>query len=170
MVRDNERSNATKELDKEQQKLQDQKEQLESPANINKVIQDALTTGIMNLGTETIKTQDAITDMINGTTIGYQTITSKVNEYIQSLGTAIELSSKLGDINSHLGYTSTYTPSNPINNPNTYANLNTSKSVDVKNTYTINVQGDVTQDNLSAIQDMIKQSENYIFTKINNET
>ncbi|MBS5307791.1 phage tail tape measure protein [Clostridium sp.] len=128
-------------MEKEKEKLDEELEDLLSPANMNKLIADALNSGMVEIGGEVVDLQKAMTSMLSETTIGTQTLIQTNNEWIASLKEAISLYSNISGINSNIGL-------------NTSINgLNGARGVDSR-TFNINVSvpevaGGVTGDDVS---------------------
>lgn len=128
-------------MEKEKEKLDEELENLLSPANMNKLIADALNSGMVEIGGEVVDLQKAMTSMLTETTIGTQTLIQTNNEWIASLKEAISLYSNISGINSNIGL-------------NTSINgLNGARGVDSR-TFNINVSvpevaGGVTGDDVS---------------------
>lgn len=90
-------------MEKEKEKLDEELEDLLSPANMNKLIADALNSGMVEIGGEVVDLQKAMTSMLSETTIGTQTLIQTNNEWIASLKEAISLYSNISGINSNIG-------------------------------------------------------------------
>lgn len=90
-------------MEKEKEKLDEELEDLLSPANMNKLIADALNSGMVEIGDEVVDLQKAMTSMLSETTIGTQTLIQTNNEWINSLKEAISLYSNISGINSNIG-------------------------------------------------------------------
>lgn len=90
-------------MEKEKEKLDEELEDLLSPANMNKLIADALNSGMVEIGGEVVDLQKAMTSMLSETTIGTQTLIQTNNEWINSLKEAISLYSNISGINSNIG-------------------------------------------------------------------
>lgn len=99
MIRDQERDNINNKFDEEIENADKKLEDFLKPENINKVIQDALANGVMNVMGETIKLQDGMTNMLKETTIGWQSANMQITDYIKSLEKANSLYGNLANIN-----------------------------------------------------------------------
>lgn len=93
-------------IEEEKDKLDEELEDLLSPANMNKLIADALSSGMVEIGGEVVDLSKAMSTMLQETTIGTQTLIQANNEWVNSLKEATGLYSNISDINSKLGLTS----------------------------------------------------------------
>ena len=93
-------------IEEEKDKLDEELEDLLSPANMNKLIADALSSGMVEIGGEVVDLSKAMSTMLQETTVGTQTLIQTNNEWVNSLKEAMGLYSNISDINSKLGLTS----------------------------------------------------------------
>ena len=105
-IKDNERDNALKKLDKEQEILDNEKENLLTSQNMTKLVQEALTKGYTTINGQVLELNSATKEWVENNTIGLQTINKELNDYTTTLQTALDLTSQLNTINSKLNYVS----------------------------------------------------------------
>ena len=108
------------------------------PENMNKIIGEALKTGYLKIGDEIISVQNAMTDMVNETTKGFETAKLSLDEYLRSLSDALKMHTQLGEINKNLGLVGVTTylgnTSIPIPETNKSVSLNiTSPLINIEN-------------------------------------
>ena len=106
--------------------------------NMNKIIGEALKTGYLKIGDEIISVQNAMTDMVNETTKGFETAKLSLDEYLRSLSNALKMHTQLGEINKNLGLVGVATylgnTSIPIPETNKSVSLNiTSPLINIEN-------------------------------------
>ena len=137
-IRDKERDNIRDRLDNEEEELDKKLENMLKPENMNKIIGEALKTGYLKIGDEIISVQNAMTDMVNETTKGFETAKLSLDEYLRSLSNALKMHTQLGEINKNLGLVGVATylgnTSIPIPETNKSVSLNiTSPLINIEN-------------------------------------
>lgn len=103
MIKEAQKESMLESMELEKEKLDEDLEDLLSPANMNKLIADALSSGMVEIGGEVVDLQKAMTSMLEETTIGTQTLIQTNNEWINSLKEAMSLYSNISNINSNIG-------------------------------------------------------------------
>lgn len=106
MIKEAQKESMIAGIEEEKDKLDEELEDLLSPANMNKLIADALSSGMVEIGGEVVDLSKAMTTMLQETTIGTQTLIQANNELVNSLKESVGLYSNIADINSKLGLTS----------------------------------------------------------------
>lgn len=106
MIKEAQKESMIAGIEEEKDKLDEELEDLLSPANMNKLIADALSSGMVEIGGEVVDLSKAMSTMLQETTIGTQTLIQANNEWVNSLKEATGLYSNIADINSKLGLTS----------------------------------------------------------------
>lgn len=106
MIKEAQKESMIAGIEEEKDKLDKELEDLLSPANMNKLIADALSSGMVDIGGEVVDLSKAMSTMLQETTIGTQTLIQANNELVNSLKESVGLYSNIADINSKLGLTS----------------------------------------------------------------
>ena len=106
MIKEAQKESMIAGIEEEKDKLDEELEDLLSPANMNKLIADALSSGMVEIGGEVVDLSKAMSTMLQETTIGTQTLIQANNELVNSLKESTGLYSNTADINSKLGLTS----------------------------------------------------------------
>lgn len=106
MIKEAQKESMIAGIEEEKDKLDKELEDLLSPANMNKLIADALSSGMVEIGGEVVDLSKAMSTMLQETTVGTQTLIQTNNEWVNSLKEAMGLYSNISDINSKLGLTS----------------------------------------------------------------
>lgn len=103
LIRDQEREDISDKFDQAQEDYDKQLEDLLKPENINKLIQNAMQTGIVEIMGETIELSTLMTDFLSETTIGAIGTAQALKEMTDSLSMMGELMEQLPDIKDSLG-------------------------------------------------------------------
>lgn len=103
IIRDNQKESMIEGMEKEKEELDKELEDLLSPANMNKLIADALSSGMVEIGGEVVDLSKAMSQMLKDTTIGTQNLININNELINSLKEAQSIYANISGINSSLG-------------------------------------------------------------------
>lgn len=103
IIRDNQKESMIAGMEEEKEQLDKDLEDLLSPANINKLIADALSSGMVEIGGEVVDLQQAMSQMLKETTIGTQNLINTNDELISSLREALSIYQSISSINSSLG-------------------------------------------------------------------
>lgn len=105
LIKEQDRNDITDKIDDKIEGWDDALEEALSPENVNKLIEQALKTGYIQIGDEIINVQDAMNEMIKETTVGFQTAGNAMKEYIDNLKTVAEIYKSIQGINADLGIT-----------------------------------------------------------------
>lgn len=105
LIKEQDRNDITDKIDDKIEGLDEALEEALSPENVNKLIEQALKTGYIQIGDEIINVQNAMNEMIKETTVGFQTAGNAMKEYIDSLKIAEEIYKNIQGINANLGIT-----------------------------------------------------------------
>lgn len=105
LIKEQDRNDFTDKIDDKISSLDEALQEALKPENINKIIEEGLKTGYIQIGDEIINVQNAMNEMIKETTIGFQTAGNAMKEYIDSLKIAEEIYKNIQGINANLGVT-----------------------------------------------------------------
>lgn len=105
LIQQQDRNDFTEKIDDKITSLDDALQEALKPENINKLIEDAMKTGYVQIGNEIVKVQDAMNEWIKETTVGFQTAGNAMKDYIDDLGKLTEVIKNINSINSDLGIT-----------------------------------------------------------------
>lgn len=105
LIKEQDRNDFTDKIDDKISSLDEALQEALKPENINKIIEEGLKTGYIQIGDEIINVQNAMNEMIKETTVGFQTAGNAMKEYIDSLKTAEEIYKNIQGINANLGIT-----------------------------------------------------------------
>nr|DAM23811.1 MAG TPA: minor tail protein [Caudoviricetes sp.] len=105
LIKEQDRNDFTDKIDDKISSLDEALQEALKPENINKIIEEGLKTGYIQIGDEIINVQNAMNEMIKETTVGFQTAGNVMKEYIDSLKTAEEIYKNIQGINANLGIT-----------------------------------------------------------------
>lgn len=105
LIKEQDRNDFTDKIDDKISSLDEALQEALKPENINKIIEEGLKTGYIQIGDEIINVQNAMNEMIKETTVGFQTAGNAIKEYIDSLKTAEEIYKNIQGINANLGIT-----------------------------------------------------------------
>lgn len=103
MIRDQEREDISDKFDQAQDDYDKQLEEMLKPENINKLIQNAMQTGIVEIMGQTIDLSKLMTDFLSETTIGAIETSQALKEMADNLSLMGELMKELPDIKGDLG-------------------------------------------------------------------
>lgn len=103
LIQDQQREAMSNEIDDKIQANEDKLEELMKPENINKVIKNALETGVLDVMGETIKLADATKNYINDTVIGVTSASLAYKELTDQIKEATNASLNMAQISSDLG-------------------------------------------------------------------
>lgn len=103
LIQDQQREAMSNEFDDKIQANEDKLEELMKPENINKVIKNALETGVLDVMGETIKLADATKNYINDTVIGVTSASLAYKELTDQIKEATNASLNMAQISSDLG-------------------------------------------------------------------
>ncbi|WP_195618588.1 phage tail tape measure protein [Clostridium paraputrificum] len=105
LIQQQDRNDFTEKIDDKITSLDEALQEALKPENINKLIEDAMKTGYVQIGNEIIKVQDAMNEYIKETTIGFQTAGNAMKDYIDDLGKLSEIIKSIDGVNADLGIT-----------------------------------------------------------------
>lgn len=105
LIKEQDRNDFTDKIDDKISSLDEALQEALKPENINKIIEEGLKTGYIQIGDEIINVQNAMNEMIKETTVGFQTAGNAMKEYIDSLKIAEEIYKNIQGINANLGIT-----------------------------------------------------------------
>lgn len=105
LIKEQDRNDFTDKIDDKISSLDEALQEALKPENINKIIEEGLKTGYIQIGDEIINVQNAMNEMIKETTVGFQTAGNAMKEYIDNLKTAEEIYKNIQGINANLGIT-----------------------------------------------------------------
>lgn len=103
LIQDQQREAMSNEIDDKIQANEDKLEELMKPENINKVIKNALETGVLDVMGETIKLADATKNYINDTVTGVTSASLAYKELTDQIKEATNASLNMAQISSDLG-------------------------------------------------------------------
>lgn len=102
-IQENQKNAVVDSLEQRKTDLQKSLEDYLDPQNVNKVIEQALKTGFINIGNETVSLTSTMKDMFASQEVGYQNVINKQDEFLKNLTTEAELYKQIDSINSNLG-------------------------------------------------------------------
>lgn len=105
LIKEQDRNDFTDKIDDKISSLDEALQEALKPENINKIIEEGLKTGYIQIDDEIINVQNAMNEMIKETTVGFQTAGNAMKEYIDSLKIAEEIYKNIQGINANLGIT-----------------------------------------------------------------
>lgn len=168
-IRDNQKQATIDAMQKEKDDLSTALEDYLKPENINKLIEAGLKTGMVDIMGQVVDLNNANSQMLKETEIGYTNIASKTKEWKDYLSSIIAMYPQLGNITSNLGYTIDRTaPINLGTGSLNVANLtNSVGSGGINISMPLTINGNVDDTNLSNIQSMIDTATSNVKKEIN---
>ena len=160
-------------IDKEIEKLEEEQDAILksldekfSEENIAKIVAEALTNGFIEINGEIQSVQDVLMDSINNSVDGYSVMADVIkNELVANLNVALNTMKEIESINDTLGLQNynliSSTSLSTLKEP-TYESGN---NVTIGDTY-LNISGNVSEDIISDIEDLIDQKNNEMLNKI----
>lgn len=108
IIQENQYEYMTDRMEEEKEQLDKDLEELLSPTNINKIIAEAMETGMMNIMGETIDVQKAMGDMLKETEIGLMNTTLQWKEMKDEIAQVRDLYDEISSLTSTLGVSDLY--------------------------------------------------------------
>ena len=154
-------------LEKEQDMLLKSLEEQFSEVNIGKMVANALTTGIIEINGEVQTLQDILINSINDSVEGYSVMSDVIkNELVSNLNVALETMRQIEDIGEVLGLQNyNVLGSFPIELAGTPSYNGNGHTITVGDTHLV-INGSVSDDIISDIEELINQKNNEMLNKI----
>ena len=144
-------------FDEEEALLDKELEDMTSTENLSQMVAEAISTGMIKIGEETINVQNSMNDMLKETEIGFANVALQQSEWLSNLEQIKTLYSSINSIMSNAGMT---IPS--------YDNISRSRSIgDISiTTGGITITGNADSSTLGSIQDMLDAQVKEIYKNI----
>lgn len=144
-------------FDDEEALLDKELEDMTSTENLSQMVAEAISTGMIKIGEETINVQNSMNDMLKETEVGFANVALQQSEWLSNLEQIKTLYSSINSIMSNAGMT---TPS--------YDNISRSRSIgDISiTTGGITITGNADNSTLGNIKDMLDAQAKEIYKNI----
>ena len=144
-------------FDEEEALLDKELEDMTSTENLSQMVAEAISTGMIKIGEETINVQNSMNDMLKETEVGFANVALQQSEWLSNLEQIKTLYSSINSIMSNAGMT---TPS--------YDNISRSRSIgDISiTTGGITITGNADNSTLGNIKDMLDAQAKEIYKNI----
>lgn len=144
-------------FDEEEALLDKELEDMTSTENLSQMVAEAISTGMIKIGEETINVQNSMNDMLKETEVGFANVALQQSEWLSNLEQIKTLYSSINSIMSNAGMT---IPS--------YDNISRSRSIgDISiTTGGITITGNADSSTLGSIQDMLDAQVKEIYKNI----
>lgn len=144
-------------FDEEETLLDKELEDMTSTENLSQMVAEAISTGMIKIGEETINVQNSMNDMLKETEVGFANVALQQSEWLSNLEQIKTLYSSINSIMSNAGMT---IPS--------YDNISRSRSIgDISiTTGGITITGNADSSTLGSIQDMLDAQVKEIYKNI----
>lgn len=144
-------------FDEEEALLDKELEDMTSTENLSQMVAEAISTGMIKIGEETINVQNSMNDMLKETEVGFANVALQQSEWLSNLEQIKTLYSSINSIMSNAGMT---IPS--------YDNISRSRSIgDISiTTGGITITGNADSPTLGSIQDMLDAQVKEIYKNI----
>lgn len=144
-------------FDEEEALLDKELEDMTSTENLSQMVAEAISTGMIKIGEETINVQNSMNDMLKETEVGFANVALQQSEWLSNLEQIKTLYSSINSIMSNAGMT---IPS--------YDNISRSRSIgDISiTTGGITITGNADSSTLGSIQDMLDAQAKEIYKNI----
>lgn len=144
-------------FDEEEALLDKELEDMTSTENLSQMVAEAISTGMIKIGEETINVQNSMNDMLKETEIGFANVALQQSEWLSNLEQIKTLYSSINSIMSNAGMTIP-----------TYDNISRSRSIgDISiTTGGITITGNADSSTLGSIQDMLDAQAKEIYKNI----
>lgn len=144
-------------FDEEEALLDKELEDMTSTENLSQMVAEAISTGMIKIGEETINVQNSMNDMLKETEVGFANVALQQSEWLSNLEQIKTLYSSINSIMSNAGMT---IPS--------YDNISRSRSIgDISiTTGGITITGNADGSTLGSIQDMLDAQAKEIYKNI----
>ena len=156
-------------LEEERDLLLESLEEKFSEANIAKMVADVLTTGFIELNNEMLSIQDVLLDSINNSVDGYSVMADVIkNELVANLNVALDTMRQLENISDSLGlqnYPILNASAIELTQTPSYEEEKSNKTFTIGDTY-LNINGNVSEDIIADIEELINQKNDEMLNKI----
>lgn len=144
-------------FDEEEALLDKELEYMTSTENLSQMVAEAISTGMIKIGEETINVQNSMNDMLKETEVGFANVALQQSEWLSNLE---QIKTLYSSINSIMGNAGMTTPS--------YDNISRSRSIGDINVTTggITITGNADSSTLGSIQDMLDAQVKEIYKNI----
>lgn len=144
-------------FDEEEALLDKELEDMTSTENLSQMVAEAISTGMIKIGEETINVQNSMNDMLKETEVGFANVALQQSEWLSNLE---QIKTLYSSINSIMGNAGMTTPS--------YDNISRSRSIGDINVTTggITITGNADSSTLGSIQDMLDAQVKEIYKNI----
>ena len=144
-------------FDEEEALLDKELEDMTSTENLSQMVAEAISTGMIKIGEETINVQNSMNDMLKETEVGFANVALQQSEWLSNLEQIKTLYSSINSIMSNAGMTIP-----------TYDNISRSRSIgDISiTTGGITITGNADSSTLGNIQDMLDAQAKEIYKNI----
>lgn len=144
-------------FDEEEALLDKELEDMTSTENLSQMVAEAISTGMIKIGEETINVQNSMNDMLKETEVGFANVALQQSEWLSNLEQIKTLYSSINSIMSNAGMTIP-----------TYDNISRSRSIgDISiTTGGITITGNADSSTLGSIQDMLDAQAKEIYKNI----
>lgn len=170
MIRDKEHELGQNRFDEEIDRIEKEEEAMLDPENIADLVNQAISKGFMTIGNETIELNKLMTDWLDETGDGLYAVGNLLkSEMIDNLQTVKSLMQSLGlvSLSGNVSVSSaSYVPTANTRAIDNAISNNTSNSNNVSIGSLLTVEGNVTEDVIPQLQNMISQSEKQITNSI----
>ena len=170
MIRDKEHELGQNRFDEEIDRIEKEEEAMLDPENIADLVNQAISKGFMTIGNETIELNKLMTDWLDETGDGLYAVGNLLkSEMIDNLQTVKSLMQSLGlaSLSGNVSVSSaSYVPTANTRAIDNAISNNTNNSNNVSIGSLLTVQGNVTEDVMPQLQNMISQSEKQITNSI----
>lgn len=146
-------------FDEEEALLDKEFEDMTSAENLSKMVADAISTGMIKIGDETINVQNSMNNMLKETEVGFANVALQQSEWLSNLEQIKTLYGSISSIMTNAGLTLP-----------TYDNVSSSRSRSVGDisvtTGNITITGNADSSTLGSIQDMLDAQAKEIYKNI----
>ena len=147
-------------FDQEEELLDKELEDMTSSENLSKLVAEAISSGMVKIGNETINVQNSMNEMLKETEVGFTNVSIQQSEWINNLEQIKSLYSDINSIMNNAGISSLATYS--------VGEVSRSRSVNGINITTggVTIQGNADSTTLSEIQNMLDMQAKEIYKNV----
>lgn len=159
-IKENAHNDNISNMENEIQDLEKELEDFLNSDELDKIITNAMKTGVVQIGNEVIKLDDAMTSFYKDTIVGQETLNLKMKEMLEIMATAKELAMSLPDINNGANIQEIKSiPTVPVNYANERSIVNNTQTIsDPKIEVVINIEGDATDETVNKMEKIAEKA------------
>ena len=139
-IRDNQKEADLDAIEKQKEVEEQRLKDFEDPNNLNKIIEQGLKTGMINVMGEVMNLQQANADMLKNTEVGYLSVSKQIKDWNDSLAETRSLYQDIGELASKAGVQI---------DKSAASDYNSNGSQDINNNFDINTPINITSQGLT---------------------